>query len=427
MEKLPGVRFLVLHDLDKAGFSILGTLTRSTRRYHFARHADIVDLGIRLADVTAEGLDSEPVDYPENSEHNLRENGATEAEIAFMVEGQQRVELNAFDSDHFIAWLERKLMAHGVTKFVPDDAALTAAYRRATFAQAINVAIDEGRKAAEDRAAQVVCRQPWSVECARAAGASRARLGCGCGGDCARGHAVTGRPAPMRVCATPNCPALTSETYCTHCRGVREHQRRDTRRTASGRRGRMIRYYDTREWKDLRDEVYRQEPFCRTCGRLTEEIDHIISRQRGGGDSQGSVSGFVPLLSFRQDDGRTARRPIEMNEQAARIWCQTLARTLGVQHIRPNGVPYLDRYYAAGWDPASRQRGPAIFLHHFLASDPSDEVHSHPWNWSASLILVGGYREHRCDPAGGVLVRDYRPGDVNVILPNGGSGAASIC
>ena len=60
---LPGVRFLVFHDLDKAGFSILGTLTRSTRRYHFRRRADIVDLGIRLDDVQAEQLDAEPVPY----------------------------------------------------------------------------------------------------------------------------------------------------------------------------------------------------------------------------------------------------------------------------------------------------------------------------------------------------------------------------
>jgi hypothetical protein len=104
-----------------------------------------------------------------------------------------------------------------------------------------------------------------------------------------------------------------------------------------------------------------------------------------------------------------------MDEQAARAWCTSLARSLAVQHIPRSGVPYLDRYYAAGWHPSSRRPGPAIFLHHFLASDPSDAVHSHPWGWSASLILVGGYREHRCQAGGGVIVRDYRPGDVNVL------------
>ena len=155
VEKLPGVRFLVLHDLDKAGFSILGTLRRSTRRYQFHRQADVVDLGIRLDDVTAEGLASEPVHYPGNSKANLRQNGASAAEIAFMVQGQQRVELNAFDSDHFIEWLERKLIAHDVAKVIPDEATLAIAYRRATFANAMNATIEKGRKAARDKAAQV--------------------------------------------------------------------------------------------------------------------------------------------------------------------------------------------------------------------------------------------------------------------------------
>ena len=105
-------------------------------------------------------------------------------------------------------------------------------------------------------------------------------------------------------------------------------------------------------------------------------------------------------------------------ERAARIWCQALARTLTVQHIaRHDGRPYLERYFAVGWSPTNRDaEGPKIFLHHFVASDDPVVVHSHPWGWSASLILVGGYREERCAPGGGaVIVSEYRPGDVNVI------------
>jgi len=102
-------------------------------------------------------------------------------------------------------------------------------------------------------------------------------------------------------------------------------------------------------------------------------------------------------------------------EEAARCWCQALARTLEVQHITPNGTPYLDRYFAVGWTPTRSKPGPKIFLHHFLASDPNDQVHSHPWGWSASLIMAGGYREERCDAAGQLTVKEYRPGDVNVI------------
>jgi hypothetical protein len=139
VERLPEVRFLVLHDLDKSGFSILGTLTRSTRRYRFRRRADIVDLGIRLADVDAEALESEPVQYTKDPEENLRANGATAAEIAFLTgAGGRRVELNAFDSDHLIAWLERTLTAHGVAKLIPDGPTLAAAYRRALLTHQVN-------------------------------------------------------------------------------------------------------------------------------------------------------------------------------------------------------------------------------------------------------------------------------------------------
>lgn len=99
----------------------------------------------------------------------------------------------------------------------------------------------------------------------------------------------------------------------------------------------------------------------------------------------------------------------------ARLWCQALACTLQVQRISPNGTPYLERYFAAGWSPTNRRTGPAIFLHHFLGSDPDDAVHSHPWGWSASLILAGGYREHRCGADGVVTVKEYHPGDVNVL------------
>lgn len=102
-------------------------------------------------------------------------------------------------------------------------------------------------------------------------------------------------------------------------------------------------------------------------------------------------------------------------ELAARAWCQALARTLPVQHIRRDGQPYLERYFAAGWSPTNRRTGPAIFLHHFVASDAARAVHSHPWGWSASLILAGGYREERCGPDQRVIVREYRPGDLNVI------------
>ena len=150
VEKLPGVRFLVLHDFDKSGFSILGTLTRSTRRYHFHRCADIVDLGIRLEDVNAAELASEPVRYPNGSERNLRLNGASRDEVDFLVGGRQRVELNAFTSDHLIEWIEAKLKEHGVEKIIPDAETLADAYQRAVLVNEINEKIDQAVEDASD-------------------------------------------------------------------------------------------------------------------------------------------------------------------------------------------------------------------------------------------------------------------------------------
>lgn len=100
-----------------------------------------------------------------------------------------------------------------------------------------------------------------------------------------------------------------------------------------------------------------------------------------------------------------------------RAWCETLARQLRKQTIRPGDAPYLDRFFVAGWTPRARRNGPAIFLHHFVGSDPREQVHSHPWG-AISLLLVGAYREHRCAADGRETVRDLQAGDVNVLAPD---------
>jgi hypothetical protein len=99
-----------------------------------------------------------------------------------------------------------------------------------------------------------------------------------------------------------------------------------------------------------------------------------------------------------------------------RSWCRRLARGLIRQDILRESKPYLMRYFVAGWSPTNQQTGPAVFLHHFVASDPPASVHSHPWT-SVSLILAGGYREHRCDADGRASVREFRPGAVNLLVP----------
>jgi Topoisomerase 6 subunit A/Spo11, Toprim domain len=142
------IPIFVLHDFDKSGFSIVGTLQRDTRRYSFTGSADVIDLGIRLDDVNAEGLASEGVHYGKLSDAavsaNLSENGATGEEIEFLL--RRRVELNAFASDRFIDWIERKLTEHGVKKVVPDDETLADAYRRMKQQAAVQKQVDKALK-----------------------------------------------------------------------------------------------------------------------------------------------------------------------------------------------------------------------------------------------------------------------------------------
>lgn len=154
-----GVTVLVCHDFDKSGFSILHTLRTDTRRYTFQAQPKVVDLGLRLADVQAMALQSEPVPYPSGIDPrlNLHACGATEEECEFLVQENgddgwvgQRVELNAMTSDQFITWLEEKLADAGVEKVVPDQAALENAYRRAVRQKRVQAAIEVARAAIDE-------------------------------------------------------------------------------------------------------------------------------------------------------------------------------------------------------------------------------------------------------------------------------------
>jgi hypothetical protein len=129
----------VLHDFDKSGFSILGTLIRSTRRYSFKNNLRVIDLGLRLEDIEEYDLaceDSGITGDRLSIVHNLRKNGATDKEASYIANGH-RVELNAFTSAKFVTWIESKLEKHGIQKVVPNQSTLEEAYRRALQAQHI--------------------------------------------------------------------------------------------------------------------------------------------------------------------------------------------------------------------------------------------------------------------------------------------------
>jgi Topoisomerase 6 subunit A/Spo11, Toprim domain len=125
------IPLLVLHDFDKSGLTILKTLREDTDRYTFCNDIEVIDLGLRLADVIAEGLAGEDVAYaarPGVVRWNLHESGAFSEEITYLM--KQRVELNAFTADALVKWVEKKLDEHGIKKVVPDTDTLAHAYRR---------------------------------------------------------------------------------------------------------------------------------------------------------------------------------------------------------------------------------------------------------------------------------------------------------
>ena len=162
-------RCLVLHDFDKAGFSIAGTLagvdttietsTSEPRRYEYRHDFEVIDLGLRLEDMREYSLESEPVYYKSDPSDNLEENGATPEEIEFLCgHGRhgQRVELNAFTSADFIRWIEAKLKANSIRKVVPAAETLAVAYRRAVqiemVREQLTVMIQASNVAAEQAA-----------------------------------------------------------------------------------------------------------------------------------------------------------------------------------------------------------------------------------------------------------------------------------
>lgn len=90
--------------------------------------------------------------------------------------------------------------------------------------------------------------------------------------------------------------------------------------------------------------------------------------------------------------------------------------------VGADGSPYLDRYcIAEPLEAREEDLTGKIYLDHIWRSDADQELHSHPWDHSVSLILVNGYEEERRGTTtlsqgpktwGEVHRFDRRPGDV---------------
>ena len=116
------------------------TLTNDTKRYGFKHKLrNVIEIGLRLTDVTRLGLRVRSVSVQnenlDNTAKRLRTNGATQAEIDFMLRhapghttGGQRVEENAMTSAQLIGLVENALIANGVGKVLPSPDLLADTY-----------------------------------------------------------------------------------------------------------------------------------------------------------------------------------------------------------------------------------------------------------------------------------------------------------
>lgn len=74
---------------------------------------------------------------------------------------------------------------------------------------------------------------------------------------------------PLRLCSVPGCPTLTAGGRCPTHANTRDRDRRHP-------------IYNTRRWRRLRARILRDEPWCRHCGRPSQQADHIIALADGG-------------------------------------------------------------------------------------------------------------------------------------------------
>ena len=94
-------------------------------------------------------------------------------------------------------------------------------------------------------------------------------------------------PRAARVCPIIGCPNLVhgKERYCSQHLHERQ-QAVDNNRPSASQRG-----YDA-EWQQIRDAYLEAHPWCVTCGRKANEVDHVIPIQDGGTNDWDNLRSF---------------------------------------------------------------------------------------------------------------------------------------
>lgn len=86
---------------------------------------------------------------------------------------------------------------------------------------------------------------------------------------------------PMKPCAVPGCPNLTTGRYCD------KHKREEGKRYEKYDRDPSVHRKYGRAWKRIRDSYVKTHPFCEICyakGKIApvDEVHHKIPLSEGG-------------------------------------------------------------------------------------------------------------------------------------------------
>jgi len=84
-----------------------------------------------------------------------------------------------------------------------------------------------------------------------------------------------------RPCRQPGCPELVSDRrgFCVR-HGAQDYREQDRRKRET--RPEDKRFYDSAEWRAIREQQLRAFPFCNDCGKLAEVVDHRTPLRLGG-------------------------------------------------------------------------------------------------------------------------------------------------
>ena len=106
---------------------------------------------------------------------------------------------------------------------------------------------------------------------------------------------------PKGPCSHPGCPGrAVSHGRCYEHAMISNQQYEQARLSATDRGYGYA-------WRKIRDAYLRDHPDCEVCGDVATDVDHIVSRRRGGTDDDSNLMSLCHTHHSRktaQQDGR---------------------------------------------------------------------------------------------------------------------------